>query len=44
MSLINNRAAGGDDIVGELPKYGAKELSPEIAEILNQTFETYLCK
>ena len=40
-SLNNNRAAGGDDIVGELLKYGSKELSPEIAEMLNQTFETH---
>ena len=39
--LNNNRAAGGDEIVGELLKYGSKELSPEIADIFNQTFETH---
>ena len=39
--LNNNRAAGGDDIAGELLKYGAEELSPDIAEIFNNTFETH---
>ena len=39
--LNNNRAAGGDDIAGELLKYGAKELSPDIAELFNNTFETH---
>ena len=39
--LNNNRAAGGDEIAGELLKYGSKELSPEVADIFNQVFETH---
>ena len=39
--LNNNRAAGGDEIVGELLKYGAEVLSPEVADLFNKTFETH---
>ena len=39
--LKNNRAAGSDEITGELLKYGAEKLSTPIAEILNEVFRTH---
>ena len=39
--LNNNRAAGGDEIVGELLKYGAEDLSPIISNIFNEVFRKH---
>ena len=40
--LNNNRAAESDDITGELLTYGAKQLSPQIANILNNVFKIHI--
>ena len=39
--LNNNRAAGADEITGELLKYGADELSPWISNIFNNIFKMH---
>ena len=39
--LNNNRAAGGDEIPGELLKHGAKDLSPILSNIFNDVFGTH---
>ena len=40
-SLKNNRAPGGDEISGELLKYGTQLLHKSIANILNRVFEEH---
>lgn len=41
LRLNNGRAAGPDDMPGELLKYGARSLAPEYTRIVNQMFETH---
>ena len=41
MKMNNNKAAGEDGIANEMIKYGPEELHQEIANILNEIFETH---
>ena len=41
MKMSNNKAAGEDGIANEMIKYGPEELHQEIANILNEIFETH---
>ena len=41
MKMSNNKAAGEDGIANEMIKYGPEELHQEIANILNERFESH---